>query len=545
MPDSFTIFQKHKPRILLVDNDPSARVSYQALLMEWGYEPILAMGIGSTLQEDARKKAREHRCSLALIDLRLKDDDDENDMSGADFAESMKTLLSPIILTGAEDPAALRNLLQNHQGIPYIGKQDRRDSFQKRLNDIASKVCASKRDIEFVQTDVLDEFMHSELVKDMGEYTDQITNVLIRMFPDAKRLRFERLVATDTTVSSATRPNSIVLKVYEDDMEACVVKMARAAKIEKEAENFRKYILRKLTGSFNPQQIGREELSWDIGGIAYSYEGGKNAITFTNYYKEREYTSIKGVLNSLFLETWKRYYTPPTEEHNTSLYDLYKKIWGTEWYEKCAKEISKQILERTKKTLQQYNLPQPVEWLANKTSGEHPEFNPVNTLLSAVIHGDLHGDNLLVDKRDIVWVIDFERCGWGYALQDFIELETDILSRLQGHDIAPLPFYKMCITLFKQAQIGKIENAGSSDDEQITKAIMTISTLRDIAVECTNNTNIREYLMGLLFNMLFKAALSHKEDPQKSERPLIVASFLCHRLDHWNESWPPADWNLS
>ncbi|MBI3170836.1 MAG: phosphotransferase [Chloroflexi bacterium] len=546
MHNIFSTYKRVKPRILLVEDDASARIPYQMLLMDWGYEPILAMGRGAALQEDARLKAQEKRCSLALIDLRLIDNDDDTDVSGLNLALDLKQdfPIIPIILSGYESVQVYRTL-QNYPGIPFIGKQDRRSDFQKKLDDVSAAVCASKREIEFVQTDILDEFMQSDLAKEMGEYPDQIVNVLVRMFPKAKTLRFERLVAPDTTVSSATRPNSIVLKVYEDDLEACVVKMARAAKIQKEAENFRKFISRKLTGGFNPQQLGKEELAWDIGGIAYTYEGGKNAITFTNYYKERGLTLIKGAMSSFFLESWKRYYTPPTEEPNTSLHNLYKKIWGEEWFEKCSKEISNQTLERTRETLQHYNLPQPVEWLANKIAQTHPEFSPVNTLPITVIHGDLHGDNLLVDNKNIVWVIDFERCGWGYTLQDFIELETDILSRLQGHDVTPLLFYKMCLTLFKQSQISEIEEAELPKDEQIAKAAQSISALRGIAVKCTKNANIREYLMGLLFNMIFKAALSHKEDPQKSERPLIIAGFLCHRLDHWGEPWPPAEWNLS
>lgn len=545
MHNIFSTYKRIKPRILLVEDDSSARVPYQMLLMDWGYDPVLAMGRGEALKEDARIKAEEKRCSLALIDLRLIDNDDETDVSGLELAIELKTVfpIAPIILSGYESIHVLR-ALQNYPDIPFIAKQDRRSDFQKKLDDISAKVCASKRNIEFVQINVLDEFMQSELVKEMGEYPDQIVDVLARMFPEAKTLRFERLVTSDTTVSSATRPNSIVLKVYEDDLEACVVKLARAEKIKKEAENFRKYISRKLTQGFNPQQLRKEELSWNIGGITYTYEGGKNATTFTNYYKEREHAHIKGVLSTFFFETWKRYY-PPSEEQNTSLHDLYKKIWGKEWYEKCASEISKQAIERARKTLQEYDLPEPVGWLANKICDAHHDFNPVNTLPSAVIHGDLHGDNLLVDNRNIVWVVDFERCGWGYALQDFIELETDILSRLHGHDVAPLPYYKMCLTLFKQPQIGEIEGVEYHEDERLSKAMKTISTLRGIAVECSKNKNIREYLLGLLFNMLFKAELSHKEDPPKSERPLIIAGFLCHRLDHWGESWPPVEWNLS
>ena len=545
MHQTFSIYRRIKPRILLVDNDPEARISYQSLLQEWGYMPVLAMGIGSSLQDDARKKAQEQRCCLALIDLRLHDDEDQEDMSGAEFAESMKRYLQPIILTGTDDPNTLRKLLQDHQNIPFIGKHDRRDEFRKRLDAEASKVSATKRNLEIIQDEIMDDFMQSELVFEMGEYTDQVANIIARMFPNAQKIKFAELVTSDTEVSSATRPNSIVLRVFEDDMEACVVKIARTIKIEKEASNFREFISRKLTGGFTPQQIGKEVFSWDVGGIAYTYEGGKNAMTFANYYREQDYENIEKVLTAYFFETWDKYYTKPINECNTTLYKLFSRILGDDWFDKCKKEISKPILNKAKADLAKYNLPQPIDWLTKKITDGEGDFSPANTLPSAIIHGDLHGDNLLVDNKNIVWVIDFERCGRGYAMQDFIQLETDILSRMLGHEVNESEYYEMCMLLFRQPKIQIIEEIDSIfKDEKIQKAVKTISSLRGFAAKCSQNTNIREYLMGLLFNMLFKAMLAHKEDPQKSKRPLIIAGFLCHRLDHWGDIWPPTEWKF-
>ncbi|MDP1544839.1 MAG: phosphotransferase [Anaerolineales bacterium] len=538
---------KIKPRILFVENDPAARVSYQALLMEWGYEPVLAMGRGNALRDHACAQAREKRCSLALIDLRLMDNDDETDISGLTLAKDLRAdhpLIVPIILSGYESVQVLR-ILKDRPDIPFIGKQDRRSDIQEKLDKVAAQICAAKRNIEFLQTDVLADFMQSEFVGGMEGYQDQIINVLACMFPEAKTLRFERLLTSKDAVSSVARPNSIVLKVFEDGLEACVVKLARVEKIKKEAANFRKYILRKLTGNFNPQQIGKEALSWEIGGIAYTFEGGKNARTFTSYHKEQNLTNIRDVLSCFFLETWGKYYkpsggkydTPPTEIQGTSLYALYSKTWGEDWYKKCAKEISAQTLRQIEPTLQKYNLPQPIEWIRQKLSNGNLEFSPVNSILSAVTHGDLHGDNLLVDDRKNIWVVDFERCGEGHALQDFIELEADIVNRLHGYDIIQPSYFKMCLNLLSQVTISELGEADTvSADAQIDKALKTISVIRKLAAECFSKINPREYLLGLMFNMLFRAFLVHKDDPQKSERSLVLAALICHRLDHWGDA---------
>jgi hypothetical protein len=52
-------------------------------------------------------------------------------------------------------------------------------------------------------------------------------------------------------------------------------------------------------------------------------------------------------------------------------------------------------------------------------------------------------------------------------------------------------------------------------------------------------------MLGLLFNMIFRAAIVRKISLEKSQRPLLLASLICHRLDHWNDSWNPDELNLT
>ncbi len=74
----------------------------------------------------------------------------------------------------------------------------------------------------------------------------------------------------------------------------------------------------------------------------------------------------------------------------------------------------------------------------------------------AITHGDLHGDNLLVDNQKNVWVIDFERCGEGHILQDFIELEADIFNRLEEHNDNFSAYLKMCFTILKKTNTSNL-----------------------------------------------------------------------------------------
>jgi len=105
-------------------------------------------------------------------------------------------------------------------------------------------------------------------------------------------------------------------------------------------------------------------------------------------------------------------------------------------------------------------------------------------------------------------------------------------------------YNKILKILFKPIEIRQLDKEDLiSSDEKIEKALRTISTLRSLAFQCTGIINSREYLYGLLFNMIFRAALLHRIDPQKSEGPLFLASVICHRLDCWDKPWPPSEWN--
>ncbi len=329
MYNNFSDPKKNKPRILIVDNDPKARISYQTLLIYWDYEPILAMGSGNSLLADAKKKAQKMRCALALIDLRLIDDYNEFDTSGLKLAEELGDLLLPIILSGHDNPDILRKLLQKHVDITFISKKDSRDSIEEILNTEAAKVTAAKRNLIFENPEILDEIANSPLGKNTGDFPDQIADVFARLFPKAEKLRFEKLELrpASSNISTIPRPNSVVLKVYEGDYEPYIVKLARAKKIQREVDNYNKYIFRRLTDGFTAR-LERSTIQWDIGGASYSYLGKFDVKTFSRYYEENPIADIEECLSSFFGGIWGRHYDQAHDEINVSLL-IFTQKFGT------------------------------------------------------------------------------------------------------------------------------------------------------------------------------------------------------------------------
>jgi CheY-like chemotaxis protein len=537
--------ESHQPRVLLVENDPRTRLAQEALLKYWGYKPILALGEGPELIQDAKEKAHKARCNLAVIDLRLLDDFDEEDTSGLKLAQEIGPLCC-IMLSGHGNPKILREILDKNYHIRFISKADARETIQKVLEEEAQKVSAAKRGLVIIPPNAIEQIIQTELGTEAGEYPDQIADVLAQLFPNAKNLKVEKLEtkSLSSNISTVPRPKSVVLKVYEEDLEPVAVKLARAKKIAIEAERYDEFIFRRLTGNFSARMERHVEL-WDIGGVSYSYIGDFDVKTFSHYYEAQTIENIEECLRTFFCSTWNRHYAKARAVENVSLFKLYNKVWN-EWYEKRVQKFVMPISLQALNAHTRFKMLNPIQWLKEHVV-ENPE-NDASRVAStklAVTHGDLHAENLLIDSKKNAWVIDFERSGEGHALQDFIELEADLLNRLpDGSDNYP-EFFNLWLTAIQPAELAPLPLPEQIPAHpEFHKAIQTVSLLRKLAQQCTEISDFRQYLWGLLFNALFRATIITKDENHKKSqmRALMLASIICHRLEHWDESWPPAEW---
>jgi Ser/Thr protein kinase RdoA (MazF antagonist) len=152
---------------------------------------------------------------------------------------------------------------------------------------------------------------------------------------------------------------------------------------------------------------------------------------------------------------------------------------------------------------------------------------------------------MLVDDRGDIWVIDFERSGPGPILQDFVELEADLLNRLvasEGRDFAKT--FALGVWSAFPTTLDQLPLLPDVASPQMNKAMQVIVSLRRLAHQCTGESDARPYLWGLMLNALFRATLLPGDEAHQREqlRALMLASILCHRLEHWGQPWPPKHW---
>jgi CheY-like chemotaxis protein len=541
-----SLFSPTKPRVLIVDNNERVKNMYKELVAYWGFEPVLAHGMGNALLEDARLKARERRCQLAIIDLRLVDDLDEEDTSGLHLVPDVRPAVSIIVSASVDIENVRLSLSEEIGAASYVGKGEGPEILKDKLEREARKLCAAWKKIVIEPDDLL-----AHIVGILGEniaavYHDQIADIFVRLFPQARHLYLEKLEAGPPASSYSTvpRPKSVILKVYEDGKQPVIVKLARAKKMSIEVERYQKYIHGYLKGYFHPL-LSNPIILWDIGGAIYTSLGSVDSHTFSRFYHDASFADIEYSLAHFFRETWSPLYAHSKECLNVSLFDEYCKVWGKEWYDRIGKFHSPKPADFMGVEMANKIAPiDPLEWLQEKTghTAENDQSITENTAL-AVTHGDLHGDNLLIDEHRNAWVIDFERSGEGHILQDFVELEGDLINRLISKQENLPSFYQLCIEVTQNTELIKLENLDRFEDAEVKKSIQTISMLRQLAREVTGITDARQYLLALLFNTLFRATITGDAARTLSQyRAFMLASIICHRLDHWNDPWPPEEW---
>ena len=127
---------------------------------------------------------------------------------------------------------------------------------------------------------------------------------------------------------------------------------------------------------------------------------------------------------------------------------------------------------------------------------------------SRFTHGDLHGGNVLVDRKQLapgrgVSILDFGLSGEGHAYRDFAKLERDIWLFVDGVD--PSKAGDRCDAIARALQPG----APVPVDESIKRAVRGSIGLRELASKYMGPANKQweyEYRVALMAQFMFAAA---------------------------------------
>jgi DNA-binding NarL/FixJ family response regulator len=463
------------------------------MLEPQGYRVQVAEGLGQELPNLAITLARSFRPHVAIVDLRLLDEY-RDERSGLGLLHSLQPARC-ILYSAYLKPEVTREALKEYGAYDCIGKSEKPERLMYAIAEAALESCAGRRGLSVRLPSA---WTHKKIVQTFfGDETDIppdiVEDVIGQLFPDNREVVLETMEGEVASSISAYQRRSIVLKVYPDDLEPKVIKLAPVKRVRSEARNYQEYIRDRLIGSFYAQ-LERSAEFWDLGGSVYTFLGSslKNLPSFSAFYRrEKDPEMILRPLKHFFKEVWRRHYEERKRPENQSLFQIYDRSFRLkERLESFTNQEEKRAFP---------GLPgahtNPVPWVLR-----HSDSSFIPEARVAITHGDVHGDNLFVDGEH-AWAIDFERTGPGHVLRDFVELEVDILTRLATTNSQDLSgFYELAVALAAPTDPSTAcqPTASLSTKAEARKALYVISGIRCMAKEASRCRDSREYYWGLL-----------------------------------------------
>ncbi len=530
-----------RPRVLVVDDDLRERQIAVDLLSGEGFDVYAPQGGGEELVANALAMARGIRCNVAVVDLRLLHPAAVDDHSGLDLC----TRLAPtkcILWTHYPQESVTEMAFREHRVFRRVRKvEDGPAALVTAVREAQDAECtpslsATQWPAGFTPRDIL-----LRLGLPAGESSESaVACLLCRVFPRTQKVHLETI---DGSISSTgvpvSRRRTVVLKaryqLRDAVTEPMALKIAPAERIRREAESYETYVRNVVRRPTNLQATAQ---FWDLGGIAYSFigGGGDRLTSFSSYYRGKQNNAIARALEQLFQETCRSWYEGLSAPRIVSVWSLYDDSLGIA--DRVAAHPNQEDTIAFPCT--RNRLRNPMVWApANSAASLLPKVR------TCVTHGDLHSDNIFVNEHGEAWLIDFESTGPGHAMRDFVELETDIKSRLLGGTSEDCrPTYQIELALLagdEPLAATHVQDLRHLPDKA-RKAVAAVCKVREIAFRLTGCEDVREYYWALLAEGLFVATNRHLPDDVR-RRSLLAASLTAEKLARWKEKWPPSEWS--
>lgn len=524
----------HRREILLIeDREDNYRPMIRWLERE-KYEVTLA-----TTLEEALAQLDSRRFHLTLVDIRLVDEDENNEV-GLLFLEEvvrrkLDDVMPRIVITAHSTEDRLDRSLQQYRVAHYIRKGS---EYLTQMVECVEKVFQEQVRINFnLSYDTMGDSVLRELADQIywevrprpprEMLVAELHDLFGRLFHDAERIFFSSMTPGLT--------GAVVVRVRptwpNGPGHSYVLKFNRRDKVETEAERYQIYVARHIP-------MGRTELvntayTRNLGVLQYTFVGGDvlRLQEFDAYYKQNEAEEIVYSLDYLFDTICGHWYGNRDNRYHF-LPDLYWDAFDLD---------QKKLVRRIREVAPEFDpaadvyeiagmsrsVTNPLKWME-----QHREAL-VREVSHSITHGDLTGRNILVSEGGNCWLIDFYRTYPSHILRDFVIMETDIKYRLMPL-LPPVSFMALEEYLLQvPGQPSPLTLDALAPPAQ--KAAVVIQFLRKTggefvqrpgkkAVEC-----LQEYWLSLLMATLNVVRLRHIEEVQK-RLALLSASLICEKV---------------
>jgi DNA-binding NarL/FixJ family response regulator len=522
-------------RVLVVDNDPHFRHSLHVLLAAQGYTVFSA---GSA--EEGKLIATREKVHVAVLDIRLESDPDRDDVSGMILAGQLDPVIVTIMLSAYPSVEIVRNIYDVSDST-FVDKEQGPGG----LLDALAKAFTEKVRINFdlsiywrgISLEELAREIEMENKPDPAVMESEIEETLGKLFYEADEILVTRLIPAER-IRSAAQSGAVLMQVqphYQERGQGApmVVKLAARDMIAVEAVNYEQYVDRFIAG-FRHTGLYRRVETHLLGGIIYTLVGTpfEDCVDLGTFYAEHSSEEMVEVLKELFMDICRHWYANRVSRETHDMVKLYAKSLklSVERLEAALEEAGLSDWAGAGET--RHRMPgrrrrivNPVEWLRR-----HPSL-PTQASL-CYTHGDVHSRNVLVDRDQHAWLIDFYRTGPGHLYRDLIELESDVKFTLL--DVTDLPsLHRFELALLSADHFNDAPAVPSFEEPELKKAFRVVQGIRHIAGQLADpGADMLDYYQGLLLQTLAMIRLRHVT-PSKKQHAYLAAALLCERLEEW------------
>jgi len=550
-------------RVLFADNEQDFLDTRAEYLESAGYLVLKAYSL-----EQAKKLLAETRVHLAILDIRLVDDDDERDLSGLTLAkDSAFGPVPKIILTGFPTYQAVREVL----GPVVEGLPPAVDFLDKREGPEAMLQAVEKALVTYVSLNWQLTFRwaeHLSFIHLLSLIDPHLDNVYIldrvgeledlfrRSFHDNSQITISRLLTR--------QKKKVILAVTAFSTDGperqFVITCGPRAFIQHEARLF-ETLTPKASGEGGVVEVKFVE-TIHFAAIVFALNGGnlEDITTLAEFYRDSPVEMITTALNHLFNTTLAPWYEQgrlrdgdkslsqflleelALPEEALTAAELGRRF-NTICQEGLAANLAKIYYATNSLTLQladgsSTSYPNPAVYLAERRS----EVNlPV---LMGITYGQLNGDSLLVDRQGHTWLIDFSRVSRRPLLLDFASLETALKFELLAIPHV-LTRYEMEKRLLGLSHLDTITDTQDLEPE-LAKTFQAVCRVRYWA-SLLLGREMETYLLGLLFCTIsqlisFDAAVRYtRRELAAYLHRVLSAAMLCQKLTPTPPSHIPAN----
>ncbi|MCB9079920.1 MAG: response regulator transcription factor [Anaerolineaceae bacterium] len=494
--------------ILFVDNTASFLDVHARLLEEAGYRVYRAYSM-----EQAEEKLATQHVHMMILDIRLEEEDDGQDISGLLLAQrEIYRPIPKIILTAYPSFELAREALGPRidslpPAVNFIGKYEGFDAIRQAVEQVFNEHVRLNWQLD-IRRDNNPGLSLAHLVtliepdldhRLLPARIEELEDLLCCLFHHSQQINLHRLIAAGE--------NKVTLAVYSFLPEGLpfrlLVTCGLRQAIRQEDECFEKFAPRAATEGATAKLMKQRYETTRYAALAYILTDAdlENITPFSEFYRYHQPKAIRAVLGHLFGHTLDRYHQQNVkiEETASAVASLAPYFFEDDDRFTLAALLTQ--INRLQKHAVVNNLPHLDETaLALLTSLLKGDLPVEGSIYHGITHKRLSGETILVDNRDRSWLIEFGGLSQGPLIQDFIHLEVVIKFTLLGD----LPYEdRRQLEEYLQVEARAETGAGYYDhlSDEIHQALTIIHYIRRYALQkfhCTPPL----YQMGLLLSTL-------------------------------------------